>query len=70
MNDKLSREELIKLVEKIIACEGTEEEIDNMIKQFDDNVPHPEVNNLIYWGEEKTAKQIVDIALNYKPIIL
>lgn len=27
----MSKEELIELVEKIMKCEGTEEEVDNMI---------------------------------------
>jgi len=67
---KLSREELIKLVEKIINCEGTEEEIDDMIHLLEKNVPHPEVNDLVFWGDDKTPEEIVDIALDYKPIIL
>ncbi|MDK2968891.1 bacteriocin immunity protein [Lacrimispora sp.] len=67
---ELTRRELIELVNKIKDCDGTEEEIDNMILILEKNVPHPEVSDLIFWGEEKTAEQIVDIALNYKPIIL
>lgn len=66
----LTRQELIELVNKIKDCDGTEEEIDNMILVLEKNVPHPEVSDLIFWGEEKTAEQIVDIALNYKPIML
>ena len=30
----MSREELIELVEKIMTCEGTEEEVDNMIEIY------------------------------------
>ncbi|SHL02940.1 Colicin immunity protein / pyocin immunity protein [Anaerocolumna jejuensis DSM 15929] len=67
---ELAREELIELVKKIMDCDGTEEEIDNMILELEENVPHPEISDLIFWGEDKTAEQIVDIALNYKPIIL
>jgi len=67
---ELTRQELIELVNKIKDCDGTEEEIDNMILVLEKNVPHPEVSDLIFWGEEKTAEQIVDIALNYKPIML
>jgi len=71
MTNKLSREELIILVEKIINCEGTEEEIDQMIEIVEKNVPHPEVSDLIFWDEEDLSpEQIVDKALNYKPIIL
>ncbi len=67
MTNKLSREELIILVEKIINCEGTEEEIDQMIEIVEKNVPHPEVSDLIFWDEEDLSpEQIVDKALNYK----
>lgn len=68
--DKLTREELIELTEKIMNCCGSEKEIDDMIMILEKNVPHPEVSDLIFWGNNKTADEIVDIALNYKPIIL
>lgn len=71
MQNKLSRLELIELVEKIMKSNGTEEEIDNMIEELERNVPHPEVSDLIFWNEEElTPEQIVDIALAYKPIQL
>ena len=71
MENKLSRLELIELVEKIMKSNGTEEEIDNMIEVLERNVPHPEVSDLIFWNEEGlTPEQIVDIALAYKPIQL
>jgi len=66
----MSKEELIELVEKIKKCEGTEEEIDDMIELLEKNVPHPEVSDLIFWGEEKTPQEIIELALSYKPIIL
>ncbi len=66
----MSKEELIKLVEKIKNCEGTEEELDGMIELLENNVPHPEVSDLIFWGEEKTPQEIVELALSYKPIML
>lgn len=71
MESKLSKLELIELVEKIMKSKGTEEEIDNMIEELERNVPHPEVSDLIFWNEEElTPEQIVDIALAYKPIQL
>ena len=71
MENKLSRLELIELVEKIMKSNGAEEEIDNMIEELERNVPHPEVSDLIFWNEEElTPEQIVDIALAYKPIQL
>ncbi|TAN63656.1 hypothetical protein WS9_015555 [Paraclostridium sordellii 8483] len=68
---KLTREELINLVNRIVECEGSEEEIDEMIEVVEKNVPHPKINDLIYWNEEElTSEQIVDKALEYKPIQL
>ena len=69
MFKKLTREELISLVNKIVECEGTEEEIDEMIEALKRNVLHPEIINLIYLNKEDlTPEQIVDKALSYKPI--
>ena len=71
MLKKLTREELTNLVNKIVECEGSEEEIDEMIEIVKRTVPHPEISDLIYWNEEElTPEQIVDKALNYKPIEL
>ncbi|MES9690137.1 bacteriocin immunity protein [Bacillus toyonensis] len=71
MLKKLTREELINLVSKIVESEGTEEEIDEMIEIVKRNVPHPELSDLIYWNDEDlTPEQIVDIALAYTPIQL
>ncbi len=65
----MSREELIELVEKIMKCEGSEEEVDNMIYALKKNVIDPEVTNYIFY-EENTPEEVVDKALAYKPIIL
>ncbi|PEM21840.1 bacteriocin immunity protein [Bacillus toyonensis] len=71
MLKKLTREELINLVSKIVESEGTEEEINEMIEIVKRNVPHPELSDLIYWNDEDlTPEQIVDIALAYTPIQL
>ena len=65
----MDRTELIDLVNKIINCEGTEEEIDNMILLLEENVIYPDISDLIFY-DEKSAEEIVDIALAYKPILL
>ncbi|PFZ79466.1 hypothetical protein COL82_06665 [Bacillus toyonensis] len=71
MLKKLTREELINLVSKIVESEGTEEEINEMIEIVKRNIPHPELSDLIYWNDEDlTPEQIVDIALAYTPIQL
>lgn len=78
----MTREELIALGKKIVNCEGTEKEIDDMIELFDQNVPHPSGANLFFWPEKynarkddisnhnPTVEEVVDICLTYKPIIL
>ena len=68
-DNKLTREELISLVEKIMKCQGSEEEIDEMIKLLEKNVVDPEVTNYIFY-EENTPEEVVDKALAYKPILL
>ena len=65
----MSKEELIELVEKIMKCEGTEEEVDNMLYVLKKNVIDPEVTNYIFY-EENTPEEVVEKALAYKPIIL
>ena len=65
----MNRSELIDLVNKIKKCEGTEEEIDNMIYLLEENVVYPDISDLIFY-DEKSSEEIVDIALAYKPIQL
>lgn len=68
---KLNKEDLIKIVEKILNAEGSEEELDNLIDILEKNVPHPNVNDLIFWNEEElSATEIVEEALKYKPNLL
>ncbi|GBF75677.1 putative e9imm peptide [Paenibacillus sp. 598K] len=71
MNHLRSKEELVELVDKIMNDAGTEEEIDAMIDELRQHVPHPSVTDLIFWPEEElTAEEIVERALDYRPIIL
>lgn len=65
----MDRRELIDLVRKIKNCEGAEEEIDDMIVLLEENVVYPDISDLIFY-DEKSAEEIVDIALAYKPIQL
>ncbi|MGD6843144.1 bacteriocin immunity protein [Bacillus infantis] len=68
---QINREELVKAVEKIMNADGTEKELDSLLDMLEKNVPHPNVNDLIFWNEEDlSAEEIVDEALNYKPFFL
>ena len=78
----MTREELIELGKKIVACKGTEAEIDTMFELFNKNVPHPSGASLFYWPENYNARnddvskynpsieEVVDKCLSYKPIVL
>ena len=65
----MTRDELVLLVDKIMKCQGSEKEIDEMIELVEKNVTDPEVTNYIFY-EENTPEEVVDKALAYKPIIL
>lgn len=70
---KLTKEELVDLVRRIVAAEGTEEEQDDMMDLLEANVADPEVSDLIYYppsGVALTPEQIVERALAYRPIQL
>jgi hypothetical protein len=68
---KLSREELVRLVTKIMTTEGTEAEIDESVEAVSRAVPHPEWTNLAFYDERNlTPEQVVEEALAYKPILL
>lgn len=68
----LTRGELVRLVEEIMECEGSEEECDALIEKLKQNVRHPRVTDLIFHPEngELTAEQVVDAALSYRPLEL
>lgn len=71
MDRKLSKEELIDLVEKICDVCGDEDQIDNWIEIIEKETGCPEVSDYIYWEKENLSpKEIVETALSYKPILL
>jgi hypothetical protein len=69
--DKLSKSNLIEIVKKIKEADfDTEEDLDNALYLFLDNVPDPEASRLIYNIKPSLSpEEIVDKALAYKPII-
>lgn len=68
---KLHREELIALVQKIRESQGTEEEMHRDLALLRQAVLDPKVTDYIFWStEELSAEQVVDKALQYKPILL
>ncbi len=77
----MDREALIQIGRQLVEAKGTEEEIDKLYELFSGNVPHPDGANLFYYPENYNARrddissynpsveQVVDLALNYKPIL-
>ena len=67
MGERLSREQLIELVDKICSGQGTEVESDAYLELVERNVPHPAVSDLIFWREERLSpEEIIDAALSYE----
>jgi hypothetical protein len=70
-NRKLTRDQLVRLVEDIVNVRGSEEEIHEWLGQVQDSVPHPNVSDLIYYSDvELSPNEIVDVALGYQAIKL
>jgi hypothetical protein len=63
-----NRSHLVEIVDRIIRCDGSEAEIDELIRTFCESVPHPQALNVL--GSSGSAEQIVEKALSYRPIIL
>ncbi len=65
-----NRTVVITYIQRIRRADGTENEIDEMLKFIEDNVLDPSVSNLLFWDDRNlTAEEIYDIAMSYKPII-
>ncbi len=67
MSKKLSKEELVELVNKICNPKLSDEEVREYIEILEDNVPHPAPSDLIFWNDEDLSpEEVVEIALAYK----
>ena len=75
---KLTRAEMIELVERIRRAEGTEEEISAAVQLFVDNCLHPDGSGPIFWPHgfphnpnlpEPTSEENVDKALSPGSVI-
>ena len=72
MAQKLTRDEMLSLVERIFRAEGTEAEADADVELFIANCRHPSGSDLIFWpdlvpeyppGHEPTALEVVALAM-------
>lgn len=66
-----NRLHLVELVRKLMDSEGTEAELDDMLTELQQQAPHAEISNLIFWDDrDLTPEQIVEEALASRPILL
>jgi Colicin immunity protein / pyocin immunity protein len=77
MTQRLSKNQLIKLVIDIMNANGTESEIDSWINIFKNHVAHSNASDLIFHpdrvpgiepAQEITPEEAATMALAYKPI--
>jgi len=62
---------LIELIQKIINCEGEENQIDKWIEELEIETRNPEVSDLIFWNDEQlSSKELLEKAMKSKVIEL
>lgn len=67
MSKKLSKEELVELVNKICNPQLSDEEGSEYIEILEDNIPHPAPSDVIFWNDEDLSpEEVVEISLAYK----
>jgi colicin immunity protein/pyocin immunity protein len=69
--ERLTRDEMIALVDRLQRGEGDDEQAGEWIDQLNQSVPHPAISDLIFYSDEELSpEEIVDKALSYRPIEL
>ncbi len=69
--ERLSRDEMIRLVERLKLGEGDEAEATEWVAKLEQSTSCPHISDLIFYPDEDlTAEQTVDKALTYRPIEL
>lgn len=68
--DKLTKEQVSELVNKIRKGEGNDAELSEWIAQISRATSNPEVIKTIMSGNGVTVEEIVEKLYSYKPIIL
>ncbi len=78
----MTREKLIETGKKIVEDNCSEEERNQLMELFDNNVPHPKGSNLFYYPDKynarntdiskykPTVEEVVDLCLSYKAFAL
>ncbi|MEU1824473.1 MULTISPECIES: hypothetical protein [Streptomyces] len=67
----MPRDDLIRLVEVVMAGDGSEAGHDALVEVLERSVRHPRVLDLIYHSDPPlTAEEVVDAAFSYQPFAL
>lgn len=78
----MTKNELIELGRQIVAAQGCDSKINELMEIFDKNVPHPNGSNLFYYQENydartvlisqynPTVEEVVNLCLASTPILL
>jgi hypothetical protein len=62
---------LVEAVRRIMEVDGDAGELDELLDVVQANVPHPAVEDLIYWppdGKDLTPEEVVEQALAYRDV--
>ncbi|MFD6994382.1 hypothetical protein [Streptomyces sp. NPDC059943] len=71
MSPRMSRDELISLVRRIMAGEDSEEVGDQLMERLAEQVTDPLVSAYIFYSSpELSPEEVVDKALAYRPIAI
>jgi hypothetical protein len=71
---KLTRQEMIDLVERLMLGDGSEEDAGKWLESLEASTSNPNVGDLIFYpapgNENLSAEEIVDRACEYRPFEL
>lgn len=69
--ESMENKELLELIRKLSNGEGNDQEAQEWLETINKNVPFPNVSELIFYNQpELSPEEILQKALDYKPIIL
>lgn len=67
----MNREEILQIVQRIMDCDGSEQEVDELIDRLEVITGHPKVVEMIFYPDkELSAEEITAELLTYTPLRL
>jgi len=70
MNLKITRDEMISVVQKLLDADGDEQDLDEALFNLIEQTGVPKISDMIFYPENDgvTAEEIVDAVLRIKPL--